>query len=204
MTFLIFGGVWFWALVILASILLLLALEADSGVFATVVLLLATTLTLVLGNWSWVEWLIANPLYAVGGVAAYVLIGIIWSMVKWWFHVRKIAKNQREARTYWLQERADSPPGNVKLYENALATGVLDPVLQKAWEDNIRRHCYDSIKKPYASENKKKIMGWLAYWPWSFLWTFINDPVRTFFNWLYESLSGLYQRIADSAFRGLE
>jgi hypothetical protein len=44
----------------------------------------------------------------------------------------------------------------------------------------------------------------MTYWPWSALWTLINDPVRRFFCWIYEQISGVLQEISDRAFQNIE
>jgi hypothetical protein len=63
---------------------------------------------------------------------------------------------------------------------------------------------YGKIKKPSVSENKSRIMTWMCFWPFSFIWTMIDDPVRMVFKAIYTKIRGLLQRIADRAFEGLE
>lgn len=59
-------------------------------------------------------------------------------------------------------------------------------------------------EKPLASVNKARITGWMTFWPWSLVWFIINDPVRRAFNAIYDRLQGIYQRISDSAFAGVD
>ncbi len=51
--------------------------------------------------------------------------------------------------------------------------------------------------KNIARYNKSTIMSWMCYWPLSMLWTLINNPIKRFFNYIFESISGSYQRLAD-------
>lgn len=44
-----------------------------------------------------------------------------------------------------------------------------------------------------VSQNKSRIMGWIAYWPWSLTWSLTGD----FFNMCYDAMSGWYQKIAE-------
>lgn len=50
-----------------------------------------------------------------------------------------------------------------------------------------------------VTNNKSRITGWIAYWPWSLLWNITGD----FFKMLSENLQGVYQKIADRALAGV-
>lgn len=51
---------------------------------------------------------------------------------------------------------------------------------------------------------KDRILVWAMFWPWSMLWTVVNDPVKEFFEWLITEFQGVYQRISDWAFKGVD
>ena len=44
------------------------------------------------------------------------------------------------------------------------------------------------------------IIGWMEFWPISLTWTLIDDPIRTFFELVFEKAKGLFQNIAKSAY----
>ena len=46
-----------------------------------------------------------------------------------------------------------------------------------------------------VTDNKSKIVGWVAWWPWSMFWNLLGD----FFTFVYEQVQGIYQKIADKA-----
>lgn len=52
---------------------------------------------------------------------------------------------------------------------------------------------------PKAKNNKSRIMSWMMYWPFSGIWTLINDPVKKAFQVVYSNIEsyfdGLSQRI---------
>ena len=50
---------------------------------------------------------------------------------------------------------------------------------------------------PLASKKKSVITSWIAYWPVSLIATLLNDPFRKFFEWVYDRLSGFYDRITS-------
>lgn len=62
-------------------------------------------------------------------------------------------------------------------------------------------HKASSFKFPTAAAYKGDIMGWMAFWPWSALWSLINDPIRRLFNTLFNLLSETYDAISRWRFR---
>lgn len=44
-----------------------------------------------------------------------------------------------------------------------------------------------------VSQNKARITGWIAFWPWSAFWTVTGD----FFNMLYDSMFRIYENISN-------
>ncbi len=56
----------------------------------------------------------------------------------------------------------------------------------------------DLKDKVSVINNKSRITGWIAYWPWSFVWNIIGDAVKTAFEWM----QNIYQRITDHALGG--
>jgi len=63
---------------------------------------------------------------------------------------------------------------------------------------------YGVIQKPLVRDNKSRIMTWMCFWPYSFVWTMINDPVRRVFKAIYNQIKDGLQRVADKAFEGLD
>jgi hypothetical protein len=50
------------------------------------------------------------------------------------------------------------------------------------------------------SGHKGKIMGWMAFWPCSAVWTLIHDPVRRGFEEVYAMMGTTFQRMSDRTF----
>lgn len=65
-------------------------------------------------------------------------------------------------------------------------------------------HVYGLIRKPLVRDNKSRIMTWMCFWPFSFVWTMINDPVRKVFTAIYMRIKDTLQKMSDKAFEGLE
>lgn len=63
--------------------------------------------------------------------------------------------------------------------------------VQKAVKEDSKLKAGDYAIAP--SHNSSRIIGWIAYWPWSLIWNITGD----FFTTLYERLSNVYQSISD-------
>jgi hypothetical protein len=150
-----------------------------------------------------------NPLYFGLGVLGYLAVGVGWGVGKWWVYVRDCALRYRRERREWLERKIAEHEGDTTAlapeYREASRTGVLTGGVKWAWQSYVRNRYYGKkITKPMASLCKGQITAWMTYWPWSALWTLINDPVRRTFCWVYEQLSGTLQAISDRAFQGIE
>ena len=159
-TFFVLGGLWFWLLVVIATILLIAAIEKDSPgwaaltIFATLTLLffggLRTELSEIF-SWIW-----HNPGSFIGIFLGYLVLGTVWAIIKWyWFLLELKRKNQEEKK-------------------------------KKIWGvGNLAR------------DNKSKIINWMMYWPFSLIWTGLNDPFQA----IYRRLTGTFQAMANKVLK---
>lgn len=51
--------------------------------------------------------------------------------------------------------------------------------------------------------HKSRITHWGIYWPFSALWTLINNPMRRLFNYIHYSIEGLLQGISDRVMKSV-
>jgi hypothetical protein len=54
--------------------------------------------------------------------------------------------------------------------------------------------------KPEAAKHKAAITEWIAFWPMSFAWTVLNDPVRKIVNYIFSRIKGTFQKMSDKMF----
>lgn len=66
------------------------------------------------------------------------------------------------------------------------------------------KHSSNYIRIPKASEHKGAIISWMCYWPFSGIWTLINDPVKRFFKWVYSRFENVYQKMSDKMFADIK
>ena len=157
---------------------------------ATVTLIVTLVLAHYFHVFSVVQFVSQNgwltSLYALG----YVAIGVAWSFVKWFSFLMNYRDKFREAKAAWLSR---NNLNNI--------TTVLTPEQTKDFQSTLR---YSLSNKPTALTNKSRIMSWMCLWPFSFVGTLLNDPVRKLFNWLFSNFKALYQKMADHILKDVD
>ncbi len=132
-----------------------------------------------------------NPGNIFLALLGYLGAGLAWSFPKWWFYVRKL---RDEFNVTLVDYR--------KRYR-------IDPNVKLDAEQIEKFHMYTSHKwsnaiPPLASQHKTLILTWMMYWPFSIIGTLCDEPLKKAFNLVFETFRGLYQKISESAFRGVE
>lgn len=57
---------------------------------------------------------------------------------------------------------------------------------------------------PSPTEYTKTILMWIGHWPFSLLWTLVNDPVKRIVRWIYARLQVVYAAISGHNFAGVK
>ena len=170
-------GIWFWISTALFAGLLLWEVAGEkliAAVFTTLVYLGAIHL---FGGVSVFGTIAAHPEYAYIGLPAFLLAGGIWSIGKWWLFLNARKLDYKETRLAFLEA-------------HGVVGATLDtPVPQQLRGDRM----VPFVSKPLARRNKIRIINWMVFWPFSVVWTCLNEPWRM----IYEALVTLYQRMAD-------
>ena len=60
---------------------------------------------------------------------------------------------------------------------------------------------YTTVNIPIAGDNKWRIMSWMMYWPFSAVWTVINQPIKNAFNYIFIKLEGVFNSISKSMYK---
>lgn len=150
-------------------------------------------------------WIVANPLTTVAVILSYALVGLVYSLLKWRFSfLAKKSERYRELvsefRTKVAESQpdtpADAPVDSLELfYPGSNNRRNLKEFLQ------LRNWDWSSVR---ASRNKTRIVVWVAYWPWSLVWTLIDDPFRWLAEKVYHTFRGWYVSLTKNAFKGME
>lgn len=57
---------------------------------------------------------------------------------------------------------------------------------------------FNSNKEKFSAKyNKERILNWMMYWPFSGVWTLINDPIKKSFQRIFKGLENRFQKISD-------
>lgn len=178
-------------------------MEVEHWGWATTCLLGTFVLSLI-GHHFWqtpsvIDWVVANGVFTLVYVAAYLAVGVGWSFLKWFSYLmgfRDAFREQKEA--FCLKNNLDpkTPITDEKLlsdFDSHLAHNV-------SWGERHRGQLL-SRERPRAAKSKSRIVAWMAFWPFSVVGTVLNDPVRRLFNFLYSQFKALYERMAGFVFR---
>lgn len=195
---LVVGSFWFWGLIGLETILLLLWIEWEYSGWATFSLIV-TALLFQFNGINIFSYVTANPSIIGYGAAFYLAAGTIWSIVKWFFFTRM------------MRERYDDFKTNFLLNKHVEGTSIPEDLKADFKEslENIGRYSYGNNEnkieiRPQVNQHKAQIYLWMVYWPWSMIWTIINDPVRRVFRWIYTQIRATLQAISDHVWKGTE
>jgi hypothetical protein len=180
----VIGSLWFWVAVVVFIIVEAILVEQEWGWWSFVTAAAFVGLLHWKGDLALFSWIAANPLMFAGILAWYVLVGCIWGVAKWTFHVKDSAFEYKETRRKFLQSNG--------IKDVNLNTRVPEE-LKIEWDQSSRYGRY----RPQASDNKALIMMWMGYWPWSMSWSLLRDP----FKWIYNRLAGRLERISEEIYR---
>ena len=203
---------WFWILSIGAICTIIWALEEDSGVWATTIVVVFGLLVTFFGpGVEWIKWVAANPWTILWGVLAYITIGSVWGVIKWYFYVSDEREAYEDRKRSWLESKGH--PGVTKVppeLKEEWTTYVCDNTRWGKWDYSATvRGSKDKNKpivdvKPIAWRNKARITRWMAYWPFSMIWSLLDDIIRKVFRHIQKWLGNLMDRITEHVFRGVD
>lgn len=188
-----------WTATIIILIAMAIFLENEKEGWATTFFSLG--IALVLWNFRseiW-EYLTANPTATIGFAVTYVLLGIVWSFIKWRTYVMSIFNKFKEYREDFVRKHGQITPENLKDFNKIVNNKFKDPDGHGTVSIYDHKALQDTVKAiaPIASKKKSVITSWISYWPVSVAATILNNPFRQFFEWVYSNLSGFYDKITN-------
>jgi len=116
----------------------------------------------------------ANSGAIIGSVVGWVILGVLWSFFKWYVFLKD---NKEYQDTYYAKHR--------EFREETYKGKEIPP------------RVYDI---PQAVNNKERIITWMMYWPFSIIGFLLSNPLQRFFKWIYNQISGVYERITKSVY----
>lgn len=185
------GAIGFWIFIGIISIVLLALIEYERVGWATFFTVGTMVFCQFLTSFKPFSLIADHPLAGALVIVGYFLVGGLWAIWKWWFFVRAKLRDYRTARDEFLKRQN--------------ATIMTEDLLSK-WQQSMP---YDyrrgsEFGRPRAAKEKGRIMTWMCYWPWSFVWTIVNDPIKRAFRAIYDAIQGILETISKRAFREYE
>lgn len=178
---LIFTGAWFWILTAFVFALLVWEVATERSVKAVFTIALYILIIHLFGDAALFSMLKMHPELVYIGVPAFFVLGAVWSLAKWWLFVKREALEYREYRMSYL-----------------ISNGISDATLDTIVPDHLKGRICEA-KKPLARMHKNRIITWMVYWPFSMVWTILDEPWRL----IYEFMSRVFQRISDHVWKDL-
>lgn len=127
-------------------------------------------------------------------VAGYLVVGIVWSFIKWFSFLMQFRDKYREAKDDFCKDNGLKPEAIPENMEKQLR----DYVSRRSYSHEFRGNVMGD--KPRAANNKSRIVSWMSLWPFSIIGTLLNDPIKRLFKLLFNTFKNLYQKMADRVF----
>jgi hypothetical protein len=186
------GTVWFWFTLAVVSLLIWLLEEMEQGIWATMLLVVAVFVIDRCNSSMIRHYLTAHSLHLVLYAALYFGAGTAWCVTKWRLFVHNNKRKYKELKAEFCTKYRLDKELPIPKHDGH----------DSQWRDTIHNaELYDAlIVNPQVKEYKADILRWMSYWPMSFTWTLMNDPVVKLFRAIYNKISVHLQAISDRAF----
>lgn len=194
---LVFGTWPFWFFLIALCSALMYEVENEKSLAATVTLVLGVIALYIASDINF-GWIFQNVYRTLGVILGYFVIGAVWGVFKWYQFTGKLREKYDEERKRFLSQHA--------VTGNTIPDKLRDKWISVANGDYVPN--YNSGRTgallPDYKLHKEKITLWMTYWPWSFLWFAINDPVTRTFRGITALMHSIIVRIGNWNFSGTE
>lgn len=177
------GGIFFWILTAIVGLVIISTVANERGTVSTLVAAAYIAALVLLGNFSPIAWVLANPLQTAFIAGGYYIAGVVYTYFKWFrFCVSK-------KRDYLARKR-----------EFLNSNGITGDEIP----DHLRRHFGQTATAPQVRHHKSTILMWLTYWPFSLAGTFVADLIHNVFIGLYNHIAGSLQRVSDNVWKNVQ
>lgn len=193
----LFGTLWFWVVSsVIFGWLIFLTEGEESHTFGA---------GLVLVGFVWIMSsvndisVIANPLLWLKWVTIYLVLGVIWSVIKWFSFLHKQKDKLNSLKEVYIERN------NLELIAKRISDSDWLGFVKYLSDQKYSPNGYDKIKKredviPTVKGRFSDLTRWIVWWPMSAFWTILNDPLRRIAEALVRALKGIYTNIANSVF----
>jgi hypothetical protein len=178
-SFFLMSGWLFWVVVFLFIIAETAATEAESLGVAFTLFVVGLLVITLFSDANIGDVVLRHPILALCMIPAYFVLGIGWSFLKWRGVIVESAEKFEGEKASLLKKYGDRSDKG------------------ESFEQWLRLYRY--AYPPSAAENKERITTWIAFWPFSLLWSCLTYPRRVAV-YLYKQLVAKFQRMSEAAF----
>lgn len=186
-----------------------LLVETERWGWATAALLVTGGVYSYFNRTEAIGWMSHHWQDALLFITVYLVAGIAWSFIKWFSFLMGFRDRLSEVKVQY-QDYVTARLNQRSTMLNMIVDSS-EPLVQSFQDWTASRqwgglsYLGNSLtERPRAAHNKSRIVAWMSFWPFSMVGTVLNDPIRRMFNWAYNLLSSLYQRMSDYVFRNEE
>ncbi len=199
LSFLAFGTIWFWALILSEVIFLSVVteLEHEGKAIASTLVVFGV---LFWANTDWFNWIIKHPLWVLSGITAYFVCGTIWSFIKFLFFTRRIKNEYEEAKSDFQKGKYDWMRKGVEGKETDEKTAWLKFLNDRRNKCGYAKYKLESIEE---IKYKKRIIVWISYWPFSLSSSIFTDLLKEIAEVIYSMYKNLYSKIYTAVLKDL-
>ncbi len=182
------GSGWWVLLWGIASVLIIGAVKAESPKGAAIALAMAAGVSMALSDpWAYIKAAFSVRL-VLGFLGGYVALGVAWGAVAWLWYVRDRIKRFEDLKQQWL----------------ALHDDLGEKWLRWLWYEapDFRDARQDSGIRvvPSVWVKRSLVLGWMAFWPWSFAWRIVCWLLGELWERVFHRLAGWLQELTERWF----
>lgn len=121
-----------------------------------------------------------NPVETLVYFLLYTIVGVLWSFYKW---------SEVVSRAVELFNKDVEKFNKADINYNA-----------PNWDDKYK----NNRRKPQLEEHKGEIFNWIFYWPFSFAWFVVHEPIQRLFRFIMKTCKQVYEGITNRATKRLQ
>jgi len=148
---------------------------------------------------SILAWVRSNVVTLLVAVAAYFVIGAVWGVTKWRLYLGDLTEYIRTRLENYKTSYSIAVKSMDKLQFRSNILSKVWRSVEVAVEDGNPDYVI-TFTPPRVNGNMDLVLRWMTFWPVSITWTLLNNPVRKIFIWIFRSMSGVMQRMANDQF----
>jgi hypothetical protein len=184
-SFIEFGGVLFWSLIALLTLVLAGQVSQEKTGYAILTSLVGIGVILAFTTTPIIATVKEHPIYVLYGVIGYFVIAGLWAIVKWRaFFLPALFEKYDELRSAFLKEKG-------------LNDFPADPAVRDEFNKRRDVSYLDINNTRMVRYNKGRVTTWMVFWPWSIIGTFFGDFLYRVFTTIYKGIHGMLQAMSD-------